>query len=444
MMKVVIVGGSHAGICAALRAKEEFPDAEIVMYEEKAQTSFVSQGIISYLEGHTEALFQSSYLSPEEIRAAGIDFVTETTVQNIDVQAKILYFHANDSDEVFESSYDKLIFAAGSYPSMPPIEYDERCPLFFLKGKADAVAAEDFLKTAKTIAVVGGGMTGLEIARICNQRGIKTIWANANKTILSRYLDVPVAEKAEDLLREEGILIENEMRVSEVAYENGHCVLKSTTKTILADGVIFAVGFRPNSYLLSGQVELGDKGAILVDEYMRTSAADVFAVGDASTTWIERANKSYYLPHASDAVRKGEIAAINLLEARRKINSTQATYHVPMKEMTIAITGQTLKQALRAGIDVDAVEMVNPHLEGHSTSHIWLTYERRTHRIIGLQCLGKSADLAAYANIISLAIERNLTIEDLEFTDFYFEHGYKDPRGFNRILARLVRENEGK
>ena len=75
-------------------------------------------------------------------------------------------------------------------------------------------------------------------------------------------------------------------------------------------------------------------------------------------------------------------------------------------------------------------------------NNIWMIYERRTHQILGLQCIGKTSDMAEYVNIFSLAIQQELKIEDIEFTDFYFEHGYKDPRGLNRILARLVRENE--
>lgn len=211
---------------------------------------------------------------------------------------------------------------------------------------------------------------------------------------------------------------------------------------IAVDGVIFTIGFRPNSYLLNQQVELGDRGAVVVDEYMQTSCPDVFAVGDVSTTYVNLLEENRYLPHASDTVRDGEIAAINLLEARQKITSTQGTYHVPMKNLVLAMTGITMKQAVDFGYDADAVHLLNEHLEGRLPSNVWMIYERRTHQILGLQCIGKTSDMAEYVNIFSLAIQQQLRIEDIEFTDFYFEHGYKDPRGFNRILARLVRENE--
>lgn len=113
-----------------------------------------------------------------------------------------------------------------------------------------------------------------------------------------------------------------------------------------------------------------------------------------------------------------------------------------MKNLVLAMTGITMKQAVGFGYDADAVHLLNEHLEGRLPSNIWMIYERRTHQILGLQCIGKTSDMAEYVNIFSLAIQQQLRIEDIEFTDFYFEHGYKDPRGFNRILARLVRENE--
>lgn len=120
--------------------------------------------------------------------------------------------------------------------------------------------------------------------------------------------------------------------VTEIGFDEENTIIQTANgQKIPVDGVIFTIGFRPNSYLLNQQVELGDSGAVIVDEYMQTSCPDVFAVGDVSTTYVNLLEKSYYLPHASDAVRDGEIAAINLLAPRQKINSSQGTYHVPMK-----------------------------------------------------------------------------------------------------------------
>lgn len=442
-MKIVIVGSSHAGICAALRALEEYPEAEITLYDKRDQVSFVSQGIISYLSGRKTTLFQSSYSSVYELEKAGLDMRMKTVVEEIDIKSKRIVYHILDSDELLTDTYDKLIFATGSYPSMPSIPFDKESKLYFLKSMEDAIETDEFLKNAKSIVVIGGGMTGVELARITQSRGIQTTIIHRNKCLLNDYLDEPASHLLEKQLNSEGIRTILNADVTSITVEGGATVINMEAREALAvEGVIFTIGFRPNSYLLSNQVELGDNGAILVDEYMQTSHQDVFAVGDVSTTYVNLLDKNLYLPHASDAVRDGEIAAINLSGPRQKINSTQGTYHVPMNNLVLAMTGITMKQAVESSYDADAVHMLNQHLEGHSPSNIWMIYERRTHKILGLQCIGKTKDMAEYVNIVSLAIQQELTIEDIEFTDFYFEHGYKDPRGFNRILARLMRENE--
>ncbi|AGV74126.1 NAD(P)/FAD-dependent oxidoreductase [Lactococcus cremoris] len=442
-MKIVIVGSSHAGICAGLRALEEYPEAEITLYDKRNQVSFVSQGIISYLAGQKSVLNQSSYSSVEELKEAGLNMQMETVIEEIDTNHKKVFYRRSNSKKTKVTDYDKLILATGSYPAMTSVPFDKKSNLYFLKSMEDAIKAEEFLATAKNIAVIGGGMTGVEVARITQDRGIQTTLIHRNKNLLNDYLDEPASRLLESWMNAEGTRLLLNTEVTEISVDGENTVVQTTNgQKIAVDGVIFTIGFRPNSYLLNQQVELGDRGAVVVDEYMQTSCPDVFAVGDVSTTYVNLLEENRYLPHASDAVRDGEIAAINLLEARQKITSTQGTYHVPMKNLVMAMTGITMKQAVGFGYDADAVHLLNEHLEGRLPSNIWMIYERRTHQILGLQCIGKTSDMAEYVNIFSLAIQQQLRIEDIEFTDFYFEHGYKDPRGFNRILARLVRENE--
>ena len=442
-MKIVIVGSSHAGICAGLRALEEYPEAEITLYDKRNQVSFVSQGIISYLAVQKSVLFQSSYSSVEELKEAGLNMQMETVIEEIDTNHKKVFYRRSNSKKTKVTDYDKLILATGSYPAMTSVPFDKKSNLYFLKSMEDAIKAEEFLATAKNIAVIGGGMTGVEVARITQDRGIQTTLIHRNKNLLNDYLDEPASRLLESWMNAEGTRLLLNTEVTEISVDGENTVVQTANgQKIAVDGVIFTIGFRPNSYLLNQQVELGDRGAVVVDEYMQTSCPDVFAVGDVSTTYVNLLEENRYLPHASDAVRDGEIAAINLLEARQKITSTQGTYHVPMKNLVMAMTGITMKQAVGFGYDADAVHLLNEHLEGRLPSNIWMIYERRTHQILGLQCIGKTSDMAEYVNIFSLAIQQQLRIEDIEFTDFYFEHGYKDPRGFNRILARLVRENE--
>jgi NADPH-dependent 2,4-dienoyl-CoA reductase/sulfur reductase-like enzyme len=449
-MKIVIIGCSHAGISCARRAKQEFPDSEVVMYEKKKEVSFISQSIPLYLAGKNNILKHATYTSVEELEAEGIIVYTEKIVRNINVTTKTLDIMPIEETTYERVTYDKLVMATGSYPVLPPIKGELNKDLFIIKNIEDAIALNQLLHKNKRVIVIGGGLIGTEITRIFNQHGSKVTLLQAHNHILNKYLDDIVSSEVEDLLRSEGVDIHlNTLAVNYEIQKKGKIskrdrviVTTDEYEKYEADGVIISVGFRPNSYLLQTQVILGDMGAIVVDEYMKTSAPDVFAVGDCSTTYLNLLDKNVYIPNASDAIRQGEIAAINLMEEKQKINSTQGTYNFNTYSYTISVTGLTTKFAKKAGFDCDIVQYTNTFLNSNDYTKMFMVYEKKTHKILGLQVMG-TVDVSSYVNIFSLAIERGLSIEDVEFTDFYFEHGFKNPEGFTKTLARLVREREG-
>ena len=150
-MKIVIVGSSHAGICAGLRALEEYPEAEITLYDKRNQVSFVSQGIISYLAGQKSVLFQSSYSSVEELKEAGLNMQMETVIEENDTNHKKVFYRRSNSKKTKVTDYDKLILATGSYPAMTSVPFDKKSNLYFLKSMEDAIKAEEFWQQLKIL-----------------------------------------------------------------------------------------------------------------------------------------------------------------------------------------------------------------------------------------------------------------------------------------------------
>jgi NADPH-dependent 2,4-dienoyl-CoA reductase/sulfur reductase-like enzyme len=267
---------------------------------------------------------------------------------------------------------------------------------------------------------------------------------------MNRYLDPMMSEQVEQALEAEGVSIICGSRAIDYHSKKPNIFRKPRLQVvtnkgleICADGVVVSVGFRPNTYLLTGQVAFGDKGAIVVDEYMRTSVPDVFAIGDCSTTYLNLSNENVYMPHASDAIREGEVVAMNLLEPRKKIPVSLGTYNLNTEGFTIAVTGLTKQAAIQHGYDAEAAYYENCFLNSEHYNKMYLVYEKGTKRILGFQVVA-NIDVGAYANIFSMAIQDNKTIDDIELEDFYFEHGYKNPAGFNKILAKVVREQEEK
>jgi NADPH-dependent 2,4-dienoyl-CoA reductase/sulfur reductase-like enzyme len=118
-MKVVIIGGSHAGIACAIRAKEENPESQIILYEKQNSIGFIAQSIPFYLTGDSNFLKMSSYITVSELEKIGIVVKTQTSVVDIEVDHKVIsYIDLLDHSEKKES-YDQLVLATGSYPSLP-------------------------------------------------------------------------------------------------------------------------------------------------------------------------------------------------------------------------------------------------------------------------------------------------------------------------------------
>ncbi len=286
-MEIRIIGGSHAAIACATRAREEYPDARIVIYEKNKNIGFIAQSIPLYLSGNTNFLKMSSYTTVSELENLGILVRTQFSVTDIDMTNKTFKIVDLVENSESEDRYDKLILAMGSYPSLPLVQGEFRDKLFIIKNYADAERIKRFMRTSRSVIIIGGGAIGVEIAQLMNNAKLETTLIHASNNILNRYLDQDVAEDVQKTLALRGIDIVTNSVVTDIqeeTIENTHIHEGNVGKTIsrvytrdgrefIADGVIYATGFRPNTFLASEQLELGNKGAILVDDYMQNQSS---------------------------------------------------------------------------------------------------------------------------------------------------------------------------
>jgi NADPH-dependent 2,4-dienoyl-CoA reductase/sulfur reductase-like enzyme len=150
-----------------------------------------------------------------------------------------------------------------------------------------------------------------------------------------------------------------------------------------------------------------------------------------------------YVPHASDAIHQGDVAAVNLAAPRVKLKKSQGTYRLNfIDELTVCVTGITLAKAKLEGFECDEVFIRNDYVNGNGYYDMRMVYEEGTHKILGMQCIGMDGELARLADIVSLAIQEGLSVEDIEYTDFYFKHGFGNPRSFAQIAADRIRRKE--
>jgi NADPH-dependent 2,4-dienoyl-CoA reductase/sulfur reductase-like enzyme len=232
-------------------------------------------------------------------------------------------------------------------------------------------------------------------------------------------------------MEEKGIKLALGELVQKFEGENGKVKKVLTTKgEHEADLVIMCIGFRPNTDLLKGQIDMLDSGAILVDDYMRTSNQDVFAAGDSCAIRYNPTGKSGYIPLATNAVRMGTLVARNLKTPTVKYMGTQGTSGIKIFEHNIASTGLTEQRAKDEGIEVKTVTVEENNrpefMPTYEKVTLKIVYDAKSRRVLGGQ-IHSLVDMTQTVNTLSVVIQNEMTVEELAFVDFFFQPHYNKP-----------------
>lgn len=430
-MKIVVIGCTHAGTAATVNAAKMYPDAEITVYERNDNISFLSCGIALYVGGFIEDPDGLFYSSPKELAKLGVKTKMEHDVLDIDTNNKKIKVKDMNSNEEFEENYDKLIVTTGSWPIVPPFEGIDLDNILLSKNYNHSNTIIDRAKDAKNIAVIGAGYIGVELAEAFNLNDKNVTLIDMADRILSKYLDKEYTDIAEDTFKEKGVKLALGEKVTKFEGDDGKVQKVVTDKGEYdADLVILCIGFKPNTSLLKDQVDMLGNGAIIVDEYMRTSKEDVFAAGDNSAIIYNPTGEHRYIPLATNAVRMGTIAAKNLVEEKAKYMGTQGTSGIKIYNHNISSSGLTEDAAKETDLDFETVtvkENYRPEfMPTHEEASLKVVYEKGSRRILGAQIIS-DADLTQYMNTMSVVIQNKMTLDELAYTDFFFQPHYNKP-----------------
>jgi len=409
---IVVIGGSAAGITAAITARRHYPDKKVLLIRKEKQV-MIPCGI-PYIFGTVGSpeknLIPDSVLSKNEIQLV-IDEVTELD---------------RDKGEARTASgesiaYDRLILATGSLPTMPPIpgfELDGVFPVF--KDVAHLSHMQEVLKGVSDLVVIGGGFIGVEFADECK----KTLQANVSIVeMLPRCLmlayDEEFCAEAERLLNERGIAPITDTKVSRVAGKDRvEAVELGTGKALPAQAVIVGIGATANVNLAKNAgLPLGPTGGVVVDRTMRTTDSRVFACGDCAEKISFFGGRPSPLKLASIATAEARIAGANLYGTRRENIGTVGVWSTVIGDTAFATAGLTEGLAMRHGYNyaVGTAEAINRHPGGMPGAHpmkVKLVFEKRTGIILGGQVLGDKA-AGEVINAISACVQQRMTAEDI-------------------------------
>lgn len=433
-MKVAVIGCTHAGTAAIVNTAQLYPEAEITVYERNDNISFLSCGIALYVGGVVKDPQGLFYSSPEKLAELGVKTNMRHEVVSVDTKNKTLRARDLNTGKEFDDAYDKLIVTTGSWPIVPKLEGMDLDNILLSKNYNHSNTIIEKSRHANHIAVVGAGYIGIELVEAFQLNGKKVTLIDAEPRILSKYLDPEFTNPIEQSLKDHGIELALGEKVSSFKGEGGKVSTVVTDKgEYQADLVILCIGFRPNTELLKGQVDMLDNGAIIVDNYMHTSAPDVFAAGDSCAIHYNPTGKKAYIPLATNAVRMGTLVARNLVNNTIPYMGTQGTSGIKIYEDNIAGTGMTEAAAKHEGIDAEAVMITDNYrpefMPTFEEVQLKVVFERGTRRILGAQIMSKM-DLTQSINTISVCIQNGMTVDQLAFIDFFFQPHYNKPWNF--------------
>jgi NADPH-dependent 2,4-dienoyl-CoA reductase/sulfur reductase-like enzyme len=308
-MRLLVVGGSDAGISAGLRARELDPDAEVTLLVADAFPNFSICGLPYYLSGDVADWRSLAHRTSADLEAAGLELLVDHTAQAIDPTARqVTVTDPAGADHAL--GYDRLVIATGAVPVRPPIDGLDLPGVEVLHTMGDTFRLQHALTAgAGSAVIVGGGYIGLEMAEAFASRGLAVTLVEQAPAVMPT-VDLELGELLGQELGRHGVRVVNDVAVKAIRQEGGRLVAAGEPDfTVAADLVLVVVGVRPDTDLaVAAGVRTGVRGAIRVDRGMRTNLPDVLAAGDCVETHHRLLDQPTYLPLGTTAHKQGRIA----------------------------------------------------------------------------------------------------------------------------------------
>lgn len=425
--KLIVIGGTAAGLSAASKAKRLKPDLEIQVFEKSGYISYGACGLPYFVGGMIEEPDELVAVSAETMRnKRGIPTWTHHEVIAINRRDKSVVVVNLDTAERSIHPYDKLVIATGAVPVAPPIPGIDAQGIYYLRTVEDGIRLKETVKReSKEACIIGGGFIGLELAEELSLSGLKvTIFEQLSR--LLPFLDPVFSQSVLENLENHGVKVHTGTGVAEILTEQGRArwVRTSSGETTSTDFVLVSAGVRPATDIAGAAgLELGLKGGIVVNDEMRTSDPDIWACGDCVQMKNLVTGRPAYVPLGTTANKQGRIAGANVTGARETFNGVLGSTVTKVFEQYIAATGLSLDQAESAGFN--AVSSIITKLDkasyypGGRDNQICMVFDRKTGRLLGAQGIG-SESIAGRINVLATAITCKMTVEEVNELDLVY------------------------
>ena len=433
---LIIIGGVAAGTKAAAKARRESPDMKITLYTDSKYISYSACGMPYYIEDLIK--------DEKRLIVRTSEYFKEREDVDILIKHKVEVENLETGEKFFDE-YSKLLIATGSRAFVPNIEGADLQNVFVLKDIDDAVEIKQHLKKSKKVVIVGGGYIGLELLEAFQVHDIDLTMIDRSPQILNTF-DLDMSSHIQKYLTEEkNIKIITDDSLKRLINNSKGFVKQVETsegKLIDADMVVLALGVRPNIELAKDAgIEIGETGAIKVNERMQTNFPDIFAAGDCVETINTVTGKSVWIPLGSTANKMGRIAAINITGGYEEFKGITGSMVVKIFDYTASKTGLSEKEAKELGYDYAISILMHRDKSGYMPDAKEITIkmiaEKSSGRILGAQVIGKG-DADKRVNIVAAALTANMTVKEFMGIDLTYAPPYSPSIDPILIAAQML------
>lgn len=426
-MRIIIIGGVAAGMSAAAKVKRLKPNYDVIIYEKTDVISFGACGLPYFVGGFFEDPNEMIVRTPEEFKKTGIELNIFHEVTNVDTESKTIYVKNLKTGEVIKDTYDRLMVATGASAIIPPIENINLQNVCTLKSLDDGIKLKELfsLPENKNIVIIGAGFIGIEAIEAAKNLGKNVSIFQLEDRILSNAFDKEITDILEEELKRHDVnLYLNESVSKLIGDKKVEKVISNTGREVDADIVILATGVRPNTQFLNNtNIDMLPNGAIIVNEYGKTSIEDIYSAGDCATIPNLITNENSYVPLATGANKLGRIVGENLADCNSAFQGSLSSSCLKVMNMEAASTGITESQAIKLGIDYKTSFISDynqtSYYPGKDKIYIKLIYYKDSKVIIGGQVVGFK-DAVQRTNVIAAAILGKMTTRQLGMLDLCY------------------------
>lgn len=433
--KVIIVGASHGGHQSILELLSRYGEnVDITLFEAGDYVSFMSCGMELYLEDQVTDVNDVRNFRPENFPQPNVHILNNHEVKAIHADQKTVTVTSILDKSTKEYEYDKLILSSGVKPNSLPVPGTDLENVYLMRGYDWATRIKDKLTdpAIKNVAVIGAGYIGIEAAEAFQKAGKEVTLLDVIERPLGTYLDPEMTDILTEHLKEKGIKVVTGAKITVFTGEQQVAAIQTADEEIATDLVIQAAGVKANTEWLKGVVDLDDRGWIVTDEYLQTNLPDVYAVGDATLAYSIPARSKMPIALATVARREARYVVKHLFEdtPSQPFGGVVGSSALSVFDYHFAASGLNSFTAGKAGVAIRTAYYEDtirpkyvPEEYGNTKVSIQLFFDPMTHQVLGGAVLS-TYDVTAQGNVLALAIQQKLTIEDLAEADFFFQPGF--------------------